>query len=403
MSVWRVLLVDDSALIRSAMQVALEPYGLELGHAENGAIAVERALSARWDLIFLDVVMPVMDGPTALRRIRAHGNATPVVLVTSVSTAAVVASALKLGGVSYIGKPFTPEQIRAVAARMLKLDAGVLGNPPRVLLQHTDPALPTQLRRLLPGHVVVDASPTLAHTLDLAEAGRRDLVLFESRELGDEQVSIANLIRRALPAAGIFAMTDTADPAAPWQPDPARRRPAGGGFLRDARPRRSRRAVAARRGARRGGAAHARRRRGPRLPVRQLPAPAGRARRRDRPRLGVPRPARSPAGLPRGADPHAGRSLHRARPDARSADRSDPDAGRRRRGHRGARGGQSRPARGRRGTGVPPRPGDARRGELPVARGGSTARLTFIASQDPESGLAVSKCPTLEFISQGGR
>jgi CheY-like chemotaxis protein len=219
MSVWRVLLVDDSPLIRGAMQVALEPYGLELGHAENGAIAVERALSARWDLIFLDVVMPVMDGPTALRRIRAHGNATPVVLVTSVSTAAVVASALKLGGVSYIGKPFTPEQIRAVATRMLKLDAGLLGNPPRVLLQHTDPALPTQLRRLLPGHVVVDASPTLAHTLDLAEAGRRDLVLFESRELGDDQVSIANLIRRALPAAGIFAITDTADPAAPWQPD----------------------------------------------------------------------------------------------------------------------------------------------------------------------------------------
>src|ERR1041384_3162952 len=99
MSVWRVLLVDDSALIRNAMHAALEPYGLELVHAENGEVAVDRARSSRWDLIFLDVVMPVMDGPTALRQIRAAGNTTPVVLVTSVSTAATVASAIKLGGV----------------------------------------------------------------------------------------------------------------------------------------------------------------------------------------------------------------------------------------------------------------------------------------------------------------
>jgi 3alpha(or 20beta)-hydroxysteroid dehydrogenase len=80
------------------MQAALEPYGLEVTQAENGAVAVERAMASGWDLIFLDVVMPVMDGPTALRQLRARGNTTPVVLVTSVSTAAVVAAAVKLGG-----------------------------------------------------------------------------------------------------------------------------------------------------------------------------------------------------------------------------------------------------------------------------------------------------------------
>jgi len=219
MSICRVLLVDDSALVRNSMQAALEPYGMELGHAENGQVAVDRAMSSSWDLIFLDVVMPVMDGPTALREIRARGNTTPVVLVTSVSTAAVVASAIKLGGVSYIGKPFTPAQIRAVATRMLKLDAALLDTPPRVLLQHADPALPARLRKLLPSHVAIDTSQLLAETLDLAEACRRDLVLFESRELIDERVAIANVIRRALPAAGIFALTDDAAPGAPWQPD----------------------------------------------------------------------------------------------------------------------------------------------------------------------------------------
>src|SRR5688572_30050528 len=70
--VWRVLLVDDSALIRNAMQAALEPYGLELEHAENGEVAVAKAMATPWDLIFLDVVMPHMDGPTALREIRSR-------------------------------------------------------------------------------------------------------------------------------------------------------------------------------------------------------------------------------------------------------------------------------------------------------------------------------------------
>src|SRR4029079_15513375 len=105
---------------------------------------------SRVALIVGGVLSAVMDGPSALRAIRAAGNTTPVVLVTSVSTASTVASAIKLGGVSYIGQPFTPDQIRSIAARMLRLDAAVLHSPPPVLLQHTDPGLPDRLRRQLP-------------------------------------------------------------------------------------------------------------------------------------------------------------------------------------------------------------------------------------------------------------
>jgi len=201
------------------MHAALEPYGLELGHAENGEVALARASASPWDLIFLDVVMPVMDGPTALRELRARGVTTPVVLVTSVSTATVVASAVKLGLVHYIGKPFTPLQIRAVAAKLLRLDVAALATPPRVLLQHTDPELPARLRKLLPVHVAITSSPTLAQSLDLAEAAPHDLVLFESRDPPEERVAVANVIRRVLPAAGIFALASDADPGAPWRPD----------------------------------------------------------------------------------------------------------------------------------------------------------------------------------------
>jgi CheY-like chemotaxis protein len=218
LQVWRVLLVDDSAFVRNAMQVALEPFGLDMDHAKNGEIAVAKAMSSSWDLIFLDIVMPQMDGPTALREMRARGNTTPVVLVTSVSTATVVAEVVKLGGVHYIGKPFTPQQIRAVASRLLELDAWVLVNPPRVLLQYTDPALPDRLRKLLPRHVAIDLSRSLTESLDLAEDGKRNLVLIESDDLLDEMTAIGNVMRRALPAAGIFALSESASQLSWWNP-----------------------------------------------------------------------------------------------------------------------------------------------------------------------------------------
>lgn len=200
------------------MQAALEPYGLELEHAENGEIAVAKAMASHFDLIFLDVVMPLMDGPTALREIRARGNTTPVVLVTSVSTAAVVAGAVKLGNVYYIAKPFTPAHIRAIATKLLKIDPAVLGSPPRVVMQHTDPALHDKLRKQLPAHVQLESTHALAQTLDLIEHGARELVLFETSDPLEEAVAIANVVRRQLPAAGIFALSDEAGPL-PWAPD----------------------------------------------------------------------------------------------------------------------------------------------------------------------------------------
>ena len=216
---FRVLLIDDAALIRNAMQSVLEPYGVELGHADNGRTALEMATTSHWDLIFLDVVMPVMDGPTALRLMRAHGVTSPVVLVTSVSTAAIVAEAVKLGGVHYISKPFTREQVRAIATKLLKLDDAVITDPPRILVQHVDPSLSLLVRTLIPAHIAVDSTTSLSQSLELVEASARDLVLLESEPLGEGMVPVANVIRKTLPAAGIFAITTDQSAEFGWWPD----------------------------------------------------------------------------------------------------------------------------------------------------------------------------------------
>ena len=215
----RVLIVDDSALVRASIQGALERYGFGFGHADTGAAALERAAAQRWDLIFLDVVMPVMDGPTALRALRERGDATPVVLVTSVSTAAVVGAAVKLGGVQYVAKPFTPELIATLAVRQLRIDPAALPPPPRVLLQHVDPTLPARLARLLPAHVAIDATTTAAESLDRVAEASYAAVLVQAADGLDEARAIGGVLRPAAPGAARFALDPTGRADAPWQPD----------------------------------------------------------------------------------------------------------------------------------------------------------------------------------------
>ena len=212
----RILIVDDSALVRNSIQAALERFGFEFGHADTGEAALAKAASGSWDLIFLDVVMPVMDGPTALRALRARGDQTPVVLVTSVSTATVVAAAVKLGAVQYVAKPFTPALIATLALRQLRL--GPEPPPPRVLVQHGDPALPARLAKALPPHVVIDATTALAESLDHADRHRPALILLDTRDPIEEVDAVAAVLRQAAPTAGVFALADDGSAEAPWRP-----------------------------------------------------------------------------------------------------------------------------------------------------------------------------------------
>jgi CheY-like chemotaxis protein len=217
----RVLIVDDSALVRASIQNALERFGFECGHAEHGQAALTKARSGTWDLIFLDVVMPVMDGPTALRALRDDGDQTPVVLVTSVSTAAVVSTAIKLGNVQYIAKPFTPDLIVALTLRTLRLDPTTLPPPPRVLVQHTDPGLPVRLTKLLPPHVVVDTSPALAESVEIVGRHPYAAVLLESDDDLEEVDAMAGVLRANAPVAGVFAISERGRADAPWSPSEA--------------------------------------------------------------------------------------------------------------------------------------------------------------------------------------
>lgn len=109
-----VLLVDDSrtVLIQLERIVAAIPDLTVVGTARDGAMAIRLADELRPDLVLLDIVMPGLDGLSALRTIKSMHPAIEVAMVSSVSGDAHKAEeAFRLGACQVLGKPFDPEVI----------------------------------------------------------------------------------------------------------------------------------------------------------------------------------------------------------------------------------------------------------------------------------------------------
>lgn len=103
-----VLIVDDSALVRKQVREILQPEGYEIEIAKNGKEAVDKALSIDYDVITMDVNMPVMDGLTAVSEIM-KANPTAILMISSLTSddATTTMDALDLGAIDYIAKPGT--------------------------------------------------------------------------------------------------------------------------------------------------------------------------------------------------------------------------------------------------------------------------------------------------------
>ncbi len=102
----KVLVVDDSALMRKHLSSLLQSEGFEVKLARNGRDALEELGLFQPDVITLDINMPEMDGLTALSHIMTE-RPTPTVMVSSLTEKGALATleALALGAVDYIAKP----------------------------------------------------------------------------------------------------------------------------------------------------------------------------------------------------------------------------------------------------------------------------------------------------------
>ena len=114
-----ILVCDDEADIVSALRIYLEAEGYRVLTAANGKEAVAIVSRESVQLVVMDIMMPVMDGITAMTRIREHCNL-PVILLTAKGEDSDKVLGLTVGADDYITKPFNPIEVSARVKSQLR-------------------------------------------------------------------------------------------------------------------------------------------------------------------------------------------------------------------------------------------------------------------------------------------
>lgn len=109
----RVLIVEDEVRLAATLQDLLEMDGFTADVCHDGESGLDNALTGIYDVILLDVMLPKLDGFTVLRRLRAEGNATPVLMLTARSEVTDKVTGLDSGADYYLTKPFEPRELLA--------------------------------------------------------------------------------------------------------------------------------------------------------------------------------------------------------------------------------------------------------------------------------------------------
>lgn len=116
-----ILVCDDSILARKQIKDAINLCGEGANYVEaaNGQDALEQYKSCSPDLVFLDIVMPVMDGTTAIEKIIEHDKDAKIVVVSSVGTQEQLKKAIAAGAKDFVQKPIDPNQIKSIVSSRL--------------------------------------------------------------------------------------------------------------------------------------------------------------------------------------------------------------------------------------------------------------------------------------------
>jgi len=114
----KILIVDDSAYMRSVIKTALVKEGYEIvGEAGDGETAIDLALELSPDLITLDNILPDMMGLEILKVLQEEKVSSKVIMVSAVGQQTMVNKGIELGASDYLVKPFTSESLIEVVNR----------------------------------------------------------------------------------------------------------------------------------------------------------------------------------------------------------------------------------------------------------------------------------------------
>ncbi|MBR7044724.1 MAG: response regulator transcription factor [Lachnospiraceae bacterium] len=126
----RILVAEDEAELSRALKAVLDHQGYETDVVGDGLAAVEMAARNSYDCMVFDIMMPVMDGLTAVREIRSTGNLTPVIMLTAKTEVDDRVGGLDAGADDYMTKPFAMKELLARIRSMTRRSTAF--NPSRL-------------------------------------------------------------------------------------------------------------------------------------------------------------------------------------------------------------------------------------------------------------------------------
>lgn len=128
-----LLLVDDDAALCKLMAEFFSSHGFRLDAVHDGMTALSKTGEGGYDLILLDIMLPLLDGLEVLKQLRQRKAATPIILLTARISHRDRIAGLDAGADDYLPKPFAPHELLArVRAVLRRTDQSLAATPPAV-------------------------------------------------------------------------------------------------------------------------------------------------------------------------------------------------------------------------------------------------------------------------------
>jgi two-component system, chemotaxis family, chemotaxis protein CheY len=116
----KILVVDDAAFMRSMLKRILEDEGYEVQEAPDGDVAIKKYTEMKYDLVTMDIVMPKVDGVTAVKEIIRIDPEARIIMITALAHKTLVLRALRAGARDFIVKPFDSAAVIEAVKNTLK-------------------------------------------------------------------------------------------------------------------------------------------------------------------------------------------------------------------------------------------------------------------------------------------
>jgi two-component system OmpR family response regulator len=209
----KLLLAEDDPLLADALRASLEKAGFEVELAQNGAVAEYLMLRQEFDVAVVDIGLPMVDGLTVLRRVRAAKPALPVLLLTALDGLEHRVAGLNAGADDYVTKPFDFPELEARIRALLRRSQAGTGSAQSLARLHFD----RDAHRATIDGVPVELSPREWRLLELLLTQRDKVVTkdtiaesfaIERSESGSGSIEVyIHRVRRKLEGSGLAIRT----------------------------------------------------------------------------------------------------------------------------------------------------------------------------------------------------